>query len=91
MTSFTVTPLTTRTGAEVVGLDFTKPIDDKIRDELRRAFVKHHVLVMRDQHFGPSEFKAAVELFGELQSHDKKERHILGHSDVSYVSNDESS
>jgi taurine dioxygenase len=89
MTSFTVRPLTEHTGAEVVGLDFSRPIDDEARDTLSRAFAAHHVLVMRDQHFGPSEFKAAVEVFGELQPHDKKEHHVPGHPDVSYVSNDE--
>jgi len=44
---------------------------------------------MRDQELGPDEFKSAVQLFGELQPHDKKEHHVPGHPDVSYVSNDE--
>jgi taurine dioxygenase len=44
---------------------------------------------MRDQHFSPDAFMAAVQLFGELQPHDKKEHHVPGHPDVSYVSNDE--
>jgi taurine dioxygenase len=89
MTSFTITPLTDHTGVEVVGLDFRKPIDTAARAALSRAFADYHVLVMRDQHFAPDEFKAAVQLFGELQPHDKKEHHIPGHPDVSYVSNDE--
>jgi taurine dioxygenase len=89
MTSFTITPLTDHTGAEVVGIDFTQPIDADARATLGRAFVDHHVLVMRDQHFAPDQFITAVELFGELQPHDKKEHHVPGHPDVSYVSNDE--
>ena len=89
MTSFTITPLTEHTGAEVVGLDFRAPIDREIRETLNRAFAAHHVLVMRDQHFAPDEFIAAVQLFGELQPHDKKEHYVPGHPDVSYVSNDE--
>jgi taurine dioxygenase len=89
MTSFTITPLTEHTGAEVIGLDFTEAIDQETRVALNQAFVDHHVLVMRDQHFSPDAFKAAVELFGELQPHDKKEHHVPGHPDVSYVSNDE--
>jgi taurine dioxygenase len=44
---------------------------------------------MRDQHLGPEEFKAAAQVFGELQQHDKKEHHVPGHPDVYYVSNDE--
>ena len=88
MTSFAITPLTDHTGAEVVGLDFTQPIDSESKASLNRAFVKHHVLVMRDQHFDPDQFKAAAQLFGDLQIHDKKEQHIAGHPDVNYVSND---
>ena len=89
MASFTVTPLTDHTGVEVVGLDFTQPIDPETRADLRRAFAEHHVLVMRDQHFAPDQFRAAVQLFGEVQPHDKKEHHVPGHPGVDYVSNDE--
>jgi taurine dioxygenase len=89
MDSFAVTPLTGHTGAEVVGLDFTQPIDGETRKTLNRAFAEHHVLVMRDQHFDPQQFKTAAQVFGELQQHDKKERHVPGHPDVYYVSNDE--
>ena len=89
MPSFTITPLTGHTGAEVVGLDFTQPIDADTRATLNQAFAEHHVLVMRDQHLGPEEFKAAAQVFGELQQHDKKEHHVPGHPDVYYVSNDE--
>ncbi len=89
MASFTITPLSEHTGAEVVGLDCTRPIDSEARAALNKAFSAHHVLVMRDQHFAPDQFIAAVQVFGELQPHDKKEHHVPGHPDVSYVSNDE--
>src|SRR5262245_12404543 len=89
MPSFAITPLTDHTGAEVIGLDFTQPIDIETRAALNRAFAERHILVMRDQHFTPEQFKAAAQLFGELQAHDKKERHVAGHPDVDYISNDE--
>jgi taurine dioxygenase len=89
MASFTIKPLTDHTGTEVTGLDFTQPIDIDTRATLSRAFAERHVLVMRDQHFAPEQFKAAARLFGELQPHDKKERHVAGHPDVDYISNDE--
>ena len=89
MPSFTITPLTNHTGAEVIGLDFTQPIDIETRVTLNRAFAERHVLVMRDQHFTPEQFKAAAQLFGEPQPHDKRERHVAGHPDVEYISNDE--
>ncbi len=89
MASFTISPLTDCTGAEVVGLDFTEPIDPQARTTLNRAFAEHHVLVMRGQHLTPEQFKQAAQVFGELQQHDKKEHHVPGHPDVYYVSNDE--
>lgn len=88
MASFTIAPLTHRTGAEVVGLDFTEPIDEETRTTLNRALAEHHVLVMRDQRFTPGAFKAAMQMFGELQPHDKREQHVPGHPDIHYVSND---
>jgi len=72
MVSFTITPLTDHTGAEVIGLNFTQPIDIETRATLSRAFAERHVLVMRNQDFTPEQFKAAAQLFGELHPHDKK-------------------
>src|SRR6476646_6093566 len=89
MGSFTITRLTDHTGAEIVGLDFTQPIDTQSRTALSRAFAEHHVLVMRGQHFSAEQYKAAAQVFGELQQHDKKENHVPGHPDVYYISNDE--
>src|SRR5271170_358924 len=40
MASFSITPLTDRIGAEVVGLDFTRPIDPTTRAALARAFAQ---------------------------------------------------
>jgi len=89
MTSFTITPLTDHTGAEVIGLDFTRPIDAETRTTLHRAFAEHHVLVMRGQHFSPEQFKAAAQLFGEIHPHDKKERHVPGYPAIEAISNNE--
>jgi taurine dioxygenase len=89
MPSFTIAPLSGHTGAEVTGLDFTRPVDPETRAVLNRAFAQHHVLVMRGQHFTPDQFKAAAQVFGALKQHDKRERHVPGHPDVYYISNDE--
>jgi taurine dioxygenase len=89
MASFNITPLTARTGVEVIGLDFTQPIDTDTGAHLRRAFAEHHVLVMRDQRFTADQFETAAQVFGEIQLHDKRERHVPGHPGVDYVSNDQ--
>jgi taurine dioxygenase len=85
---YTITPLTAHTGAEVRGLDLTRPLDPETCAALNRAFVAHHVLVLRDQRFEPPQFKVAAQVFGALQPHDKKDIFVPGHPDVYYVSND---
>jgi len=87
--SYTITPLTEHTGAEVRGLDLSADVDPAIRADLNRAFARHHVLVIRDQEYTPEDFKKAAQVFGELLPHDKKQHHVPGHPDVYYVSNDE--
>jgi taurine dioxygenase len=47
--AYTITPLSLHTGAEIRGLDLTKPVDPETRASLNRAFATHHVLVVRDQ------------------------------------------
>jgi taurine dioxygenase len=89
MPSFTINPMTSHTGAEVIGLDCSKPVDADTRGTLNQAFAKHHVLVLRDQHFEPEQFVTAAQLFGELLPHDKKERHVPGHPAIEYISNEE--
>jgi alpha-ketoglutarate-dependent taurine dioxygenase len=86
MAAFTITPMTEHTGAAAIGIDFTQPIDAATRSTLNDAWAKYHVLVMRDHNFAPVEYKRAAAVFGELQPHDKKERHVPGHPDVYYTS-----
>jgi taurine dioxygenase len=88
MASFTITPLTEHTGAEVVGIDFTQPIDPATHSTLNDLWARHHVLVMREQTFTPDDFKRAATVFGELLPHHNKDHRVPGHPDVAYVSND---
>jgi taurine dioxygenase len=87
--AYSITPLTDHTGAEVSGLDLTRPLDPETRNALNRAFADHHVLVIREQHFTPPQFIAAAQLFGELQPHDKKDLHVPGYPQMYYVSNEQ--
>src|SRR5207302_1666065 len=45
--------------------------------------------VVRDQKYEPADFKRAVQLWGELQPHDKKDHHIPGFPEMYYVTNQE--
>jgi len=87
--AYSITPLTERTGAEVCGVDLTKAVDPETQGALNRAFVKHHVLVIREQNFTPPQFIAAAQVFGELFQHDKREMHVPGYPQIYYVSNEQ--
>jgi taurine dioxygenase len=58
--------MTSHTGAEVSGVDLSRPVDAETKAALNRAFVEHHVLAVRDQHLEPRQLLAAVELFGPV-------------------------
>ena len=87
--TYRITPLTPHTGAEVTGLDLAKPVDAETKTALNRAWAQHHVLVVREQKYEPADFKRAVQVFGELQPHDKKDHHIPGFPEMYYVTNQE--
>ena len=88
--AYSITPLTPHhTGAEVRGLDLTKPVDAETRAALNRAFADHHVLAVRDQKYEPADFIRAAQVWGELQPHDKKDHHIPGFPEMYYVTNTE--
>ncbi|MFJ7063332.1 TauD/TfdA dioxygenase family protein [Streptomyces microflavus] len=58
-----------RIGAEVIGLDLTKPVDGATADQLRQAFREHKVLVFRNQHLTPDQHVEAVRVFAEPFDH----------------------
>ncbi len=66
--SLTITPLNAFFGAEISGVDMAD-VDDSTRDELRKAWLDHKVLVLRDQHISIEEHIAYGRLFGELEVH----------------------
>ena len=66
--SLEITQLNGYFGAEVSGVDMAD-VDDSTRDELRKAWLDHKVLVLRDQHVSIEEHIAFGRLFGELEIH----------------------
>jgi taurine dioxygenase len=65
MGSMRVTRLSRHIGAEVTGVDLREPVDAETRRRLNAAVVENVALVIRDQHFTPEQYLAAVALFGE--------------------------
>ena len=68
-----ITPLSEHTGAEVRGIDLTRPVTREARDALADAFVQRSVLVVREQSLAPQQVLAAVGLFGQVfQQHNTR-------------------
>ncbi len=82
-----ITKIKDQIGAEVTGVDLTRPLDDETRDRLYEALVDHVVLVIRDQHFTASQFRAAAEQFGELMEDQNRLYLADGEPLISVLSN----
>ncbi|KVH70290.1 taurine dioxygenase [Burkholderia ubonensis] len=74
-------------GAEVVGLDLSKPLDEAGFARIHRAHLDHHVLVFRDQRITPDQHIAFSRRFGPLQIHVLHQFGLAGHPEVLVVSN----
>jgi len=61
---FLIRPFGAPLGAEIVGLDLREPLSAHDFERIRRAFLEHHVLVLRDQRISPPEQVAFTRRFG---------------------------
>ncbi|CAN5270712.1 TauD/TfdA family dioxygenase [soil metagenome] len=86
-TRFDIRPLDAPLGAEIVGLDLTRPLDDEDFARIHRAHLDHHVLVFRDQRITPQQHIDFSRRFGPLQIHVLKNFQLQGHPEVLIVSN----
>ena len=64
-----IEPLTPTLGAEVSGIDLSRPLDDPTLAELRDAWARHLVLFFRDQELTFEQHKELGRCFGELHLH----------------------
>jgi len=66
--SLTITPVHPLLGAEVGGVDLTRPLDDATFARIAAAFDEHSVLVFRDQTLTDAQQMAFSERFGPLET-----------------------
>lgn len=66
---FTVHPLGSALGAEIIGLDLTAPLDPDTVEALHRAWADHLVLLFRGQQLTPAQQIAFSRHFGMLDDH----------------------
>jgi taurine dioxygenase len=56
-------------GAYVTGIDLSQPIDGATFEQLRAAFLEHHVLCFRDQELTPEQQLAFAARWGQISVH----------------------
>ena len=61
-----IKPLTPAIGAEIFDIDLSGEYDDAAFDAIMRAFIEHHVLVIRDQTLTPSDIVRFAKRFGAV-------------------------
>lgn len=84
----TARPLSGTLGAEIGGVDLSRPIEDQIFAEVREAFHRHLVIVMRGQRIEPEHLVAFTEKFGPAEPHPLGSRRGLGdHPNVMVLEN----
>jgi alpha-ketoglutarate-dependent taurine dioxygenase len=74
-------------GADVDGLDLSKPLPDAAFNEVRDALHRHHVLAMRGQNLQPKSFLEFARRFGPPEPHVLDQYHHAEHVDILVLSN----
>lgn len=85
--SFDVRPFAEKVGAEIVGLDLSKPLNDADFARVHQAHLDFHVVVFRDQHITPQQQIDFSRRFGVLQIHVLKQFLLAHHPEILIVSN----
>lgn len=85
--SFDVRPFAEKVGAEIVGLDLSRPLNDADFARIHQAHLDYHVIVFRDQHITPQQQIDFSRRFGVLQIHVLKQFLLANHPEILIVSN----
>ncbi len=83
----TVTPLGATFGAEIGGIDLSKPLDGATFAEIEAAFATWSVIVFRDQNISPDDQLAFARRFGELEINAFEKHALEGFGGVLKISN----
>ena len=86
-TDVTIRPLSAALGAEILGIDLSRPIDEATFATIHRLFLDHSLILLRDQHFSPEQHIAFSRRFGDLVIHVFDQFLLPGHPEILRVSN----
>jgi len=74
-------------GAEVRGVDLSKPLDPETFARIEAAYDRHTVLIFRNQKLTPAQHIAFGAHFGPLEIHVLKRYLLEGHPEILLISN----
>jgi taurine dioxygenase len=84
---FGVRPLTPKLGAELIGVDLVRGVDDALFRSIHEAFLEYHVLLFGTQDLPPGRQVEFARHFGEVQIHVMNQYHADGHPELYRLSN----
>ncbi len=84
---FQAVPLSPRLGAELRGIEFTRPVDDALFAAIHEAFLRYEVLLFRGQEISPARQVELARRFGEVQVHVMNQYHADGYPELYRLSN----
>ena len=88
--TISVDKLTPIIGAEIAGVDLSKPLGNHQMEEVHRALAENLVIFFRDQHMAPEQHLAFGRNFGELHIHPAAPAHP-GHPELMVIHADKNS
>jgi alpha-ketoglutarate-dependent taurine dioxygenase len=82
-----VRPLDAPFGAEVIGVDFSRPVDDATVVEIEDAWYRHSILLFRNVQMNPAQHVAFTRKLGRTHIMEPLEFNLAGFPEVLVVSN----
>ena len=86
-THIAVRPVSPAIGADVEGVDLSRPLTAVVGEEIEQALGQHGVVFFRDQELTPEQHIAAARRFGEININ-RFFRAVEGHPEIAQVSKD---
>lgn len=83
-----IVPLTTAIGAEIRGVDMRRPQDPATVAEIRAAWLKHQVLLFRDQDVTPEQHIRFSRCFGTVEDYPLVHYRLPDHPEIFLLSNE---
>ena len=85
--TFSTTPLGKTFGTQVGGIDLSRPQDAQAASEVRALWLRHSLLLFRDQKLEEKQLVEFSRIFGPLEIHLRREYLSPENPQVLYVSN----